>query len=114
MLIGTSNTKEDKEAFKIMPVAPEEVRDLDFATDACKVLQEFTGQLKLRQNPSLTDRKNIQKLLEDIIRFVCRHEGANEDTETIKPNNLEQCRQRQKLLREQHILREIFKVLDPL
>ena len=66
-----------------------------------------------KHHPSLADRKNIQKLLEDIIRFVCRHEGATEDTETIKPNNLEQCRQRQKLLREQHILREIFKILEP-
>ena len=113
MLIGTSDTKEDKEAFKIMPVAPEEVRDLDFATDACKVLQEFTSQITLKVHPSLNDRKNIQKLLSDIICFVCRHEGNTEDAETIKPNNVERSRERQQLLREQHILKEVFKILEP-
>ena len=55
----------------------------------------------------------MNKLLEDIIRFVCRHEGTSEDAETIKPLNIEKSRARQKLLREEQILKEIFKILEP-
>ena len=75
-----------------MPVAPEEVRDLDFAADACKVLEDFTAQLHSGVEISLTERKNVLKLLNDIICFVCRNDTNNEDSETIQMQDVDKER----------------------
>ena len=44
--VGLARVREDKEAFAIVSVPTAEVRDLDFANDACLVLKEAVTQVK--------------------------------------------------------------------
>ncbi|KAG8438565.1 hypothetical protein GDO86_004943 [Hymenochirus boettgeri] len=106
--IGTCQTKEDKEAFAIISVPLSEVRDLDFANDANKVLASTVKKLEygtITQN----ERRFVTKLLEDLIFFVAGVTNNGQevlDVVVTKPN-----RERQKLMREQNILAQIFGIL---
>ncbi|CDQ90032.1 unnamed protein product [Oncorhynchus mykiss] len=107
--IGTSAVKEDKEAFAIVPVPPAEVRDLDLANDASKVLASIAGKLE-KGTITQNERRFVTKLLEDLVFFVCDIPNTGQDVLEImvnKPN-----RERQKLMREQNILKQIFKLLQ--
>uniref|UniRef100_A0A8C8AP82 Inositol 1,4,5-trisphosphate receptor n=1 Tax=Otus sunia TaxID=257818 RepID=A0A8C8AP82_9STRI len=106
--IGTCQTKEDKEAFAIVSVPLSEVRDLDFANDANKVLSSTVKKL---ENGTITqnERRFVTKLLEDLIFFVADVPNNGQevlDVVITKPN-----RERQKLMREQNILAQIFGIL---
>lgn len=122
-----------------MPVSPAEVRDLDFANDASKVLASIAGKLEkgtITQNERryklycgnrfklLTGNKVVMsycsvcvgvlscvsravtKLLEDLVFFVVDIPNNGQDVLEImvnKPN-----RERQKLMREQNILKQVM------
>ncbi|XP_060113469.1 inositol 1,4,5-trisphosphate receptor type 2 [Heteronotia binoei] len=106
--IGTCQTKEDKEAFAIVSVPLSEVRDLDFANDANKVL---AMSVKTLENGSISqnERRFVTKLLEDLIFFIAYVPNNVQevlDVVVTKPN-----RERQKLMREQNILAQIFGIL---
>lgn len=128
--IGTCPTKEDKEAFAIVSVPLSEVRDLDFANDASKVLE---STVKTLQNANITQNERrygetstvintfdqslcifhdllfafrfVTKLLEDLVFFVCVVPNNGQDVLSVvtsTPN-----RERQKLMREQNILAQV-------
>lgn len=107
--VGCASIKEDKEAFAIVPVSPQEVRDLDFANDAGKMLANIANKLEcgsITQN----QRKFVTQLLSDLLYFLANLENTGGDPlelEVSKPD-----RERQKLLREQNILKQIFKILQ--
>jgi inositol 1,4,5-triphosphate receptor type 1 len=106
--IGCAKIKEDKEAFQLIPVSPIEVRDLDFATDAAKMLEVFADRM-IQNLLNTNDRRSLGALLTDLIFFVAEYETGSIDPLEIqlnKPN-----RERQKLMREQNILKQIFRIL---
>ncbi|XP_003220443.1 inositol 1,4,5-trisphosphate receptor type 3 isoform X1 [Anolis carolinensis] len=108
LMLGTCPTKEDKEAFAIVSVPVSEIRDLDFANDASYMLANVVEKMNegfLSQN----DRRFVIQLLEDLVFFVSDvpNNGQNVlDIVITKPN-----RERQKLMREQNILKQIFGIL---
>ncbi|XP_078678588.1 inositol 1,4,5-trisphosphate receptor-like isoform X5 [Branchiostoma floridae x Branchiostoma belcheri] len=128
--VGAAPIREDKEAFAIVPVPANEVRDLDFANDACKVMQDIAGKLEkssITQNerssvsqlptrPAINNvlsksvRRFVTQLLTDLVYFLAdkpNNGGDPLDVQITNPN-----RERQKLMRDQNILKQIFKVLQ--
>jgi inositol 1,4,5-triphosphate receptor type 1 len=110
--VGAAPTREDKEAFALMAVPPQEVRDLDFANDAAKAIKTIATKIESGQQATANEKKYIIRLIEDLIFFVI---GKETSQSTQRPSALteegEPDRDRQKLIREQEILKEIFHLL---
>ena len=110
--VGCAQIKDDREAFAIVPVSPQEVRDLDFANDASKVLAEIAQKLE-KESITQNERRVLTQLLSDLIYFVTMQESHNPGGDPLKVEMMKpkECRERQKLLREQNILKQVFQIL---
>ncbi|VDO36999.1 unnamed protein product [Onchocerca flexuosa] len=107
--VVSENFKIDKETFALLPVRPDEVRDLDFANDACKALHGFVKLIESGQIVSKEPMNITIQLLTECIYFVTNQ--SNHLTDPIKIVDFKPPRDRQKLLREQGVLDQIFALL---
>ncbi|KAJ8374080.1 hypothetical protein SKAU_G00046600 [Synaphobranchus kaupii] len=108
MLKGPVPPRRTKRLSAIVSVPLSEVRDLDFANDASKVLESTVRKLQYG-NIAQNERRFVTKLLEDLIFFVSDVPNNGQEVLSVvisKPN-----RERQKLMREQNILAQIFGIL---
>ncbi|XP_061662401.1 inositol 1,4,5-trisphosphate receptor type 3 isoform X6 [Syngnathoides biaculeatus] len=108
LMLGTCPTKEDKEAFAIVSVPVMEIRDLDFANDASAMLSTVVDQFSFGYI-SQNDRRFAVKLLEDVVFFVA--DTINSGQPVLDVTMTKANRERQKLMREQNILKQIFGIL---
>ena len=60
--VGLAALREDKEAFAIVPVSPQEVRDLDFANDSAKALCQAADCMEEGEHLSQAQRKLVTHL----------------------------------------------------
>ena len=122
--IACSKLKEDKEAFQIIPVSFSAVRDLDFANDSARMLATYVERLVANQLTA-NDRRALCSLLASLIFFTAQYEQAGHIPPTLGDVQQQQqqqqqqhqhepkqtSRERQKLMREQNILHEVFRLL---
>lgn len=104
--VGSCQIKEDKEAFAIIQVQADEVRDLDFVSDASKALGMFCQKME-EGIISQSERRELTQLLNDLNKFVLSVDltMTKQDVLSILVDNPD--RERQKLIREQNILKKV-------
>lgn len=109
-----SRHKDEREAFSMISVDPMEIRELDFVSEAQKILARFAlNRFNSFMHSWLPEQENqftmiLQKLILFIVNVDC-HQNFNNIAEELLDSP---DRGRQKLLREQEILSVIFRILE--
>ncbi|OON22955.1 RIH domain protein [Opisthorchis viverrini] len=109
--LGCLSQKEDKEAFSLVPVSAETVRELDFASDAIKQLAGIADAFE-DGTFSSEQKGTLVSLLTELIRFMLDGVEPHHTNLYMLSNEGAPVRERQKLIREQSIIKQVFRILS--
>ncbi|TGZ74450.1 hypothetical protein CRM22_000929 [Opisthorchis felineus] len=109
--LGCIPQKEDKEAFSLVPVSAETVRELDFASDAIKQLAGIADAFE-EGTFSSEQKGTLVSLLTELIRFMLDGVESHHTNLFMLSNEGAPVRERQKLIREQNIIKQVFRILS--
>ena len=112
MKLGANLVRGDNEVFAAIPVKMEVIRDLDFC-DECS--HSMARNVRALANGSITQvaRKQLKKVLIDLLAFLLEREYDDVDREDRDYEVLHGTpnKDRQKMMREQDILKQLFLLL---
>ncbi|KAA3681284.1 inositol 1,4,5-triphosphate receptor type 1 [Paragonimus westermani] len=108
--LGCVPLKVDKETFSIVPVSATVVRELDFANDAIKQLMSMACAF---EENTITDKmvRILACLLVELVWFLVDGSKLDHGNLFHLLDDVVASRERQKLLREQNIIEQIFRLL---
>lgn len=112
--VGCAQNKGVNEVFAVIPVSATEIRDLDFVYDACLLLNEAHDLISGNEQFGREDaHRKLSELLPEIIHFIANKESEPRKVEKALSMSAEDPnRERQKLLREQNVLKLLFHILE--
>jgi len=112
--VGCAQNKGHDEVFAVIPVSATEIRDLDFVYDACLLLNEAHDLIKEGNKlERIEAHRKLTDLLPEIIHFIANKESEPHKFEKALSMLAEDPnRERQKLLREQNVLKLLFDILE--
>lgn len=112
--VGCAQNKGVNEVFGVIPVSATEIRDLDFVYDACLLLNEAHDLIRGNEQFGREDaHRKLSELLPEIIHFIANKESEPRKVEKALSMSAENPnRERQKLLREQNVLKLLFDILE--
>lgn len=102
--------RRDEEAFNVVPVSPDEVRDLDFVNDVSEVVKDFCQRLE-QGTTTHYDRRQVCNAMKEVIFFIAENESMNLNVDPVEFAVQSVSRDRQKLVREQFLLKYVFQIL---
>ncbi|CAG9800819.1 unnamed protein product [Chironomus riparius] len=109
--VECSKARDEKEAFRVVGVNSDEIRDFDFTNEAYDLMTNLTAKMLIKFKISEYDRVRLISILQRLILFIGDVDIDNNGSNILQVDIVNPNRKRQKIFRELNIITQIFCIL---